>query len=87
MTKEIASPKNTNADVIKEISGTVDWFDGERGFIRPDSGSRGVLFHLSNLKKFGHESVDPNTKVSVRAKFRQKNRRWLTTKFISIGEE
>ncbi len=46
-------------------TGTVKWFDSEKGFgfIAPDDGSADVFAHFSAIAASGYRSLDENQKV------------------------
>jgi CspA family cold shock protein len=55
--------------VLKDIpmaTGTVKWFNGEKGygFIQPDSGSKDVFVHISALEQAGMRSLNEGQKIS-----------------------
>ena len=47
-------------------SGTVKWFNGQKGygFIQPDSGGKDVFVHISAVEKAGHDGLAEGAKVS-----------------------
>lgn len=50
-------------------SGTVKWFNGQKGFgfIRPDDGSKDVFVHISAVERAGMSSLNEGQKVSYEA--------------------
>jgi CspA family cold shock protein len=47
-------------------TGTVKWFNGQKGFgfIQPDSGGKDVFVHISAVEKAGLGSLNEGDKVS-----------------------
>jgi cold shock protein len=47
-------------------SGTVKWFNGEKGygFIQPDDGGKDVFVHISAVQRAGMRSLNEGQKVS-----------------------
>ncbi|MEH6950699.1 cold-shock protein [Nitrobacter sp. NHB1] len=47
-------------------TGTVKWFNGQKGFgfIQPDSGGKDVFVHISAVEKAGIGSLNEGDKVS-----------------------
>ena len=48
-------------------SGSVKWFDGNKGFgfIADDSGGNDILLHANVLRNYGHSSVVEGTRIDV----------------------
>lgn len=51
-------------------TGTVKWFNTEKGFgfIAPDEGGKDVFVHISAVKRAGLETLDENQKVAYETK-------------------
>ena len=51
-------------------TGTVKWFNAEKGFgfITPDDGSADVFAHFSAIQSSGYRSLDENQKVEFDVK-------------------
>ncbi|HEY5964291.1 MAG TPA: cold-shock protein [Xanthobacteraceae bacterium] len=47
-------------------TGTVKWFNGQKGygFIQPDDGSKDVFVHISAVERAGMSSLNEGQKVS-----------------------
>ena len=47
-------------------SGTVKWFNGQKGFgfIQPDDGSKDVFVHISAVERAGMSNLNEGQKVS-----------------------
>jgi len=47
-------------------SGTVKWFNGQKGygFIQPDGGGKDVFVHISAVEKAGYDGLAEGAKVS-----------------------
>jgi CspA family cold shock protein len=47
-------------------SGTVKWFNGQKGFgfIQPDEGGADVFVHITAVQRSGLESLDEGQKIS-----------------------
>ncbi|MGC2078717.1 MAG: cold-shock protein [Xanthobacteraceae bacterium] len=47
-------------------TGTVKWFNGQRGFgfIQPDDGSKDVFVHISAVERAGMNNLNEGQKVS-----------------------
>ena len=50
-------------------SGTVKWFNGQKGFgfIQPDDGSKDVFVHISAVERAGMSNLSEGQKVSYEA--------------------
>ncbi len=50
-------------------SGTVKWFNGQKGFgfIQPDDGSKDVFVHISAVERAGMSSLAEGQKISYEA--------------------
>lgn len=48
-------------------SGSIKWFDGNKGFgfIADDSGGSDILLHANVLRNYGHSSIVEGTRISV----------------------
>lgn len=56
---------DTEKAVRNMASGTVKWFDGEKGygFITPEDGSKDLFVHFSNISGSGFRSLEEGQKV------------------------
>lgn len=63
---ERQSPPTDFKEGKRMISGTVKWFNAEKGFgfISPDDGSSDVFVHYSEIQGNGFRSLEENQKVS-----------------------
>lgn len=73
-------------DISFEISGTVKWFDGVKGygFIVPADGREDVLIHLSCLKQANRESLEEGATVTCEAVRRTKG--YQAVRVINIDD-
>ena len=46
------------------IKGTVKWFNGQKGYIQPEDGSKDVFVHISAVERAGMQSLNEGQKVS-----------------------
>ena len=53
-------------EMINVATGTVKWFNGQKGFgfIQPDSGGKDVFVHISAVERAGLNSLNEGDKVS-----------------------
>jgi cold shock protein len=65
----LCAPTPTCAPLAKEIfmsSGTVKWFNGQKGFgfIQPDDGGKDVFVHISTVERAGLSSLNEGQKLN-----------------------
>ena len=74
------------ANTSFEVTGTVKWFDGTKGygFIVPRSGIADVMVHLSCLKQAGRERLDEGAIVTCEVVKRPKG--YQAVKIIDVDE-
>jgi CspA family cold shock protein len=53
------------SDRNSEVSGTVKWYNGQKGygFIQPDDGSKDVFVHVSAVERAGMQTLNEGQKV------------------------
>ena len=57
-------------------TGTVKWFNGEKGygFIQPDSGGKDVFVHISAVQKAGLHTLNEGQSVGFEVEMQQNGR-------------
>ena len=65
-------------------SGSVKWFDGNKGFgfIADDDGGSDILLHANVLRNYGHSSVVEGTRIEVEVT--QSQRGLQATEIVSM---
>jgi cold shock protein len=60
------SGKSTARGTIQMATGTVKWFNGQKGFgfIQPDAGGADVFVHISAVERSGMGSLNEGQKVN-----------------------
>jgi len=61
----IANLSSPPTKSMKMSTGTVKWFNGDKGFgfITPDDGSKDLFVHHSEIQMSGYKSLDEGQKV------------------------
>ena len=59
-------PSTAKRDDTKMATGTVKWFNGQKGFgfIQPDAGGADVFVHISAVERSGMGSLNEGQKVN-----------------------
>ena len=63
-------------------TGTVKWFNGQKGFgfVTPDDGGQDVFLHSSVLQRAGRADVQQGEKVALEVRDGQRGRQAVTLK-------
>ena len=58
--------RNSSSGIQKMASGTVKWFNSQKGFgfIQPDGGGKDVFVHISAVERAGLQGLNEGQKVS-----------------------